>query len=210
MSIRSDSTEVILVRHGQTEWNRMQRFRGRVDIPLNATGRVQAKSIARRLARRGIPATIFASPLGRCVQTAKAIAAATGAQVQILEGIVDLDSGDWQGLTPDEVEKRYPDMYRTWLSAPQDARIPRGETLDHVRARAVAALEQCTERHTGQRIVLVSHDAVCKVLVCAVLGLDNSHFWRIKQDNAAINIFERRGEDYIIKTINDTCHVEGA
>lgn len=153
---------------------------------------------------------IYASPLGRCVQTAKVIAAMTGAKVQILDGIVDLDTGDWQGLTPDEVEKRDPAMYRTWLTAPQDARIPGGETLDQVRARAVAALEQCIERHTGQQIVLVSHDAVCKVLVCAVLGLDNSHFWRIEQDNAAINIFERRGEDYIIKTINDTCHVANA
>lgn len=205
----SDTTEIILVRHGQTEWNRIERFRGRVDIPLNDTGLGQARAVAGRLARRSRPAVIYSSPLGRCLQTAEPIAKATGAQVQMLDGIIDIDYGDWQGLTPEEAEKRYPDVYRVWLSAPHKATIPRGETLDQVRARALAALEQSAEKHPGQSIVLVSHKVVCKVLVCAVLGLDNSHFWRLEQDNAAINVFERNGQTYLIKGINDTCHVEG-
>ncbi len=206
--MRSNSTEIILVRHGQTEWNRIERFRGRVDIPLNETGLAQAEATARRLAQRIRPAVIYTSPLGRCLQTADAIARATNAQVQVLEGIVDIDYGDWQGLTPEEAEKRDPFVYRTWLSAPQTARIPGGETLDQVRARALEALERTAERHRGQTIVVVSHKVVCKVLVCAMLGLDNSHFWRIEQDNAAINVFERNGETYLIKAINDTCHLD--
>ena len=207
--MRSNSTEIILVRHGQTEWNRIERFRGRVDIPLNETGVEQAEAVASRLARRSRPVKIYGSPLGRCLQTADAIAKSTNTQVQVLEGIIDIDYGDWQRLTPEEAEKRDPDVYRTWLSAPQTARIPGGETLDQVRARALEALERTAEHHPGQTIVLVSHKVVCKILVCAVLGLDNSHFWLIEQDNAAINMFEWNGENYLIKGINDTCHVEG-
>jgi len=150
---------------------------------------------------------VYSSPLTRCLQTAEAIAAATAVEVRSLEGLVDIDYGDWQGLTPAEVHTRYPDVYRVWLSAPHEARIPGGETLDRVRARASAALEESAERHREQTVVLVSHKVVCKVLTCAVLGLDNAHFWRIEQDNAAVNIFERRGDAYLIKVINDTCHV---
>jgi len=206
--VNSNSTEIILVRHGQTEWNRIERFRGRVDIPLNNTGLEQAQAIATRLAKLSKPAMIYSSPLERCLKTAEPIGKATGAPVQALDGIIDIDYGDWQGLTPEEAEKQYPDVYRVWLSAPHKAVIPGGETLDQVRARALAALEQAAQQHLGQTIILVSHKVVCKVLVCAVLGLDNSHFWYIEQDNAAINVFERNGLSYLVKSINDTCHLE--
>lgn len=204
-----DWTEIILVRHGQTEWNRIERFRGRADIPLNAVGVEQARAVAKRLAKKPGLVAVYSSPLSRCLQTAKAIAQATGVQVQVADGLIDIDYGDWQGLTPDEVEAREPDLYRQWLEAPQETVIPGGETLDQVRARAITALEQAADNHLGQTIVLVSHKVVCKVLVCALLGLDNSRFWHIEQDNGAINVFERHPGKYLVKTVNDTCHLEG-
>lgn len=206
--MNKDWTTIILIRHGQTEWNRVERFRGRADVPLNATGMAQARAVGHRLARGARPAAVYSSPLGRCLQTAEAIAREVGTDVRALEGLVDLDFGAWQGLTPAEVEVRYPALYRTWLTAPQDAVIPEGETLDQVRARAMAALEDAAARHGGQSIVLVSHKAVCKVLACALLGLDNGHFWHIEQDNGAINIFERRDNAYFVRTLNDTCHLD--
>jgi broad specificity phosphatase PhoE len=205
----SDSTEIILVRHGQTEWNRIERFRGRADIPLNETGLAQARAVAEALVKRSNPAAIYASPLGRCIQTAEPIAAKTGLEIQPLAGIIDIDYGDWQGFTPAEVEERYPDLHHAWMKAPQTVTIPHGESLDQVRARAFSALEDAAKRHLGQSIVLVSHKVICKVLTCAVLGLDNSHFWRIEQDNGAMNIFEWRNGVYTVKLVNDTCHVAG-
>lgn len=202
------TTHIVLVRHGQTEWNRFERFRGRADIPLNETGLEQASAVARRLAKWGKVAALYSSPLGRCVQTSEVIAGMIGAELRPLDGLIDIDYGEWQGFTPDEVEQREPALYHQWLDAPQETAIPGGETLDQVRARALDALEATADRHLGQRIVFVSHKVVAKVMMCAVLGLDNAHFWRIEQDNAAINIFERRGRTYLIRLVNDTCHLE--
>lgn len=202
-------TQIILVRHGQTEWNRVERFRGRADIPLNDTGVEQAAALAGRIARKFQPSAVYSGPLNRTVKTAEPIAKALGLTVEILGGLVDIDYGDWQGRTPEDVEVKYPGEYDVWLNHPEKARIPSGESLDGVRARALLAMEDVADRHSGQTIVLVSHKVICKVLLCTVLGLDNSHFWNIEQDNAAMNIFERRDGNYLIKLVNDTSHLEG-
>ncbi|MBI2863812.1 MAG: histidine phosphatase family protein [Chloroflexi bacterium] len=204
-----NSTEIVLIRHGQTEWNRVERFRGRVDIPLNATGVAQAAAVASRIARQFRPAAIYSGPLSRTVRTAEPVAEATGLTVQILQGLIDIDCGGWHRLTPEEAEASYPEEYALWLSKPQLAHIPGGETLDAVRARAMAALEEVAEAHRGQTIVLVSHKVVCKVLLCAVLGLDNSHFWNIEQDNGAMSILEHLAGTHLVKLMNDTCHLDG-
>ncbi len=122
-------TKIILVRHGQTEWNCVERFRGRADVPLNATGRRQAEAVARRLARLGGVAMVYSSPLGRCLNTAVPVAAAAGAEMQPLAGIIDIDYGEWQGLTPAEAEERYPDIFPAWLEAPDVVPIPGGRVI---------------------------------------------------------------------------------
>lgn len=203
------STQIILVRHGQTEWNRVERFRGRIDIALNATGLRQAEAAGEAIGRRYRPVAVYSSALSRAVKTAEPIAKIGGLQVQILDGILDCDFGDWQGLTSDEVKARWPVEHRLWFEEPEKGRVPGGETLEQVRARAVAAVETVAKRHEGQTIALVSHKVVCKVLMCTVLGLDNSHYWRIEQDNAAINVFVYRAGSYLVKLLNDTCHLEG-
>lgn len=203
------STRVALVRHGQTEWNRVERFRGRAELELNDTGRRQAQAVARRLAAEFPLAAIYSSPLRRAWETAEAIGAAAGLKVQALPGIIDLDYGQWEGLTPEEAAERDPARYALWLSQPHLVHLPGGESLGQVRERAGAALHQVIEAHQGQTIALVSHRVVCKVLMCLVLGLDNAHFWRIEQDTGAINIFEWRGGLFIVQQFNDTCHLRG-
>lgn len=204
------STRVALVRHGQTEWNRVERFRGRAELELNDTGRRQAQAVARRLAAEFPLAAVYSSPLRRAWETAEAIGAAAGLKVQALPGIIDLDYGQWQGLTPEEAAERDPARYARWLSQPHLVHLPDGESLGQVRERAGAALRQVTEAHQGRTIALVSHRVVCKVLMCLVLGLDNAHFWRIEQDTGAINIFEWQEDLFIVRQFNDTCHLRGA
>jgi len=99
-------TRIILVRHGQTEWNRIERFRGRADVPLNGTGIAQAEATGRRLARLAKPAAVYSSPLSRAVVTAGKIARPHGLSVQATDGLIDIDYGKWQGLTPRQVEER--------------------------------------------------------------------------------------------------------
>ena len=200
-------TRLILVRHGQTAWNRPERFRGRSDLPLDETGQAQAQAAGRHIAARWSVAAVYASPLPRALQTAAAIAVACGLTVQPLPGIVDVDYGDWQGLSPEEVAQRDPEQYRLWLSAPQRARIPGGESLPAVRRRAFAALRQVAARHDGQTIVLVSHLVICRLLLLAVLGLPTARYWRIRQDTAAINVLEYAEGQFTLVTLNDTCHL---
>lgn len=202
------STKFILVRHGQTEWNRVERFRGRIDVPLNATGRAQAEAVANRLASYRI-AAIFSSPLTRAMDTAEAIARRTGLVVEKLEGLNDLDFGQWQGLSPQEVAGKFPTEFDSFRTAPIGLRFPGGESLEDVRLRSTAAVNDLVPRYEDAIVVLVSHNVVCRILILALLGLDDSHFWQIGQENAAINAFvrdERRG--FSVTLVNDTCHLD--
>ncbi len=200
-------THIILVRHGETEWNRVERFRGRADVPLNAAGLAQAEATGRRIAADVIPAAVYSSPLARAVVTAEAIAGHFALTVQVHAGLADIDYGQWQGLTPDEARVRWPKMINVWYSAPHRACIPGGETLDDLRARAMAAVSELAARHAGQSIILVGHTVVNRVILLGVLGLPNSRFWRLRQDTCAVNVFEAEGGDFTLVTLNDTCHL---
>ncbi|MBC7263865.1 MAG: histidine phosphatase family protein [Chloroflexi bacterium] len=200
-------TRIILVRHGQTEWNREERFRGQEDIPLNETGRQQARRVAYRLKNDPITA-IYASPLRRSIQTAEIIAASRDLDVQIDDAFLDIHYGTWAGLSPAEVAARDAEMYRLWLTAPHLAHPPKGECLEDVRARVLRGIERIVLRYPRATVVVVGHQVVNKVLLCAVLGLDGSAFWRIRQDNACINIFIVENSTYEVVCLNDTCHLQ--
>ncbi len=208
-------TRILLVRHGQTAWNigtssaEGERFRGRIDLPLNEQGYAQAQALAERLADEPI-AAIYASPLQRAMETARPTARRLGLSVQPLEGIVDINYGGWQEHSHSEVSQLYPILYRRWLQEPHLVRPPGGESLEEVRERAMAALYRVIAHHPDQTVLAVAHQVVNKVLVCAMLGLDNSHFWRIRQDNGCLNIFECQEGVFTAVLINDTCHLKVA
>ena len=199
-------TRIILLRHGQTKWNEVERFRGRFDIELDETGEKQADAASLRIARWQVSA-VFSSPLKRTLRTAQPVAQRFGLTVQPSEALIDIHFGDWQGLSPEEVEAVDGDLYKVWLKKPHLVQFPGGETLEHVRKRAVPELQRLSEYYNGQTIVLVSHKVVCKVIVCSVLGLKNSDFWRVEQDVCAINIFEKRNGLLVATLVNDTCHL---
>jgi broad specificity phosphatase PhoE len=200
-------TQIVLVRHGETEWNRVERFRGRADVPLNETGLAQAEATARRIVSEWQPAAVYSSPLSRAIQTAEAIARPLGLPVQIHRGLADIDYGRWQGLTPDEARAQWPKEVDAWYCTPQAASIPGGETLDRVRARAMEAVNKLAARHLGQTIVLVSHTVVNRAILLGVLGLRSNRFWHLRQDTCALNLFEAAGDAFTLVTMNDTCHL---
>ncbi|HPD16092.1 MAG TPA: histidine phosphatase family protein [Planctomycetota bacterium] len=198
---------MILVRHGQTEWNRVERFRGRADVPLNDAGLAQAEATGRRVAAEWRPAAVYSSPLSRALKTAEAIARHFGLPIQPHSGLLDIHYGDWQGLTPDEVRQRWPEIARHWYEAPHRARIPGGETLDDLRSRGLATVRELAACHDGATIVLVGHTVINRILLLAVMGLGNDRFWRLRQDTCAINVFEAEGDDFTVVSLNDTCHL---
>ncbi|MFQ6099889.1 MAG: histidine phosphatase family protein [Anaerolineae bacterium] len=203
-------TRIVLVRHGQTAWNRKIRFRGRSDVELDEVGLKQAEATGHYLAVRWPVVAVYASRLRRAMQTAEAIARAQGLVARPLEGLLDIDFGEWQGLSPDEVVQRYPALHRAWLEAPHTVHFPNGETLEIVRSRILAGLDEVVARHPEQAVALVSHTVVNRVLLCAVLGLDNAHFWRLQQDTCAVNVFDVKDDGtFTLVLMNDTCHLQG-
>jgi len=200
-------TRFILVRHGQTEWNLVERFRGRADLALDDTGRRQAEAAALRL-KAEHAAAIYSSPLKRALQTADAIAKQLKLSVQPWEGLIDIDFGSFQGLSSEEASKKDSKLFTMWVEQPHLVHFPEGESLDFVRQRVLAAVDGLASKHVDQTVILVSHTVVCRVLMCAMLGLNNSHFWQVRQDVNAINIFELRDGAPLVMLVNDTCHLK--
>jgi broad specificity phosphatase PhoE len=201
-------TRIILVRHGQTEWNRVERFRGRADVPLNETGLAQAEATGRRIASMWQPVAVYASPLSRAVKTAEAIARSFALPVQVHPGLADIDYGLWQGLTPDEARARWPEIVEAWYTAPHTVHIPGGETLADLRTRAMATVNDLAARHSGQTLGMVGHTVINRIILLGVLGLGNDRFWRIRQDTCAINVFEAEADGFTLVSMNDTCHLQ--
>lgn len=201
-------TQIILVRHGQTEWNRVERFRGRADMPLNETGINQAEATGVRVAAKWKPVAIYSSPLARAVKTAEAIAKHFGLSVQINPDLADIDYGDWQGLSPEEVGTRWGEMLDKWYNAPHLASIPNGETLADLRERAMKTVNELAARHTGETILLLGHTVINRIILLGVLGLGNERFWHIRQDTCAINLFDVKDGEYTLVSLNDTCHLD--
>jgi broad specificity phosphatase PhoE len=198
-------TEILLVRHAETEWNVQEVFRGRIDIELNETGLRQTELLAEYLSSIKIDA-IYSSPLRRALKTAEAIATPHKLEVKIAPGLIDCDFGQWQGLRLQEVKDRYKELYAEWANSPHLVKIPDGESLDEVRERALKVVDEVMAKYGGT-IILVSHRVVNKVLICALLGLDNSHFWNIKQDTCGTTTFAYENGHFILTKHNDTSYL---
>jgi broad specificity phosphatase PhoE len=198
-------TELILVRHGETEWNVEQVFRGRIDVGLNETGVRQAELLAQYLGGVNIDA-VYSSPLRRALNTAEVVARYHKLEVKIAPGLIDFDFGKWQGLPHQEVKRRYKKLYAQWIENPHLIKMPDGEGLSDVRERALPVVNEVIAKHEGT-VVLVSHRVVNKVLICALLGLDNSHFWNIRQDTCGTTTFAYQNERFILTKHNDTSYL---
>jgi broad specificity phosphatase PhoE len=192
--------KIMLIRHGETDWNVKEIFRGQMDVPLNETGISQAKLLAEYLKDIQIEA-IYSSPLQRALRTADIIADYHQMPVKIADGLTDFNYGKWQGLSRETVKERYPGLYEAWLNN-QLAKVPGGESLDNVRARSLSLVKQVVAKYSGI-VALVSHRVTNKVLICALLGLNNSHFWNIKLDNCGITTFLYENRKFILDKHND-------
>lgn len=200
-------TTILLVRHGQTAWNREQRFRGQVEVPLDELGLLQATALAQRIAATWKPAAIYASPLQRTLQTAAPVAQACGLDVIPHAGLLDIHFGVCTGLSEAEFTAHYPQLASAWCERPHTVHFPEGESLADVRQRAAAMLDEVVARHSDRTVVLVTHLVVCRVLLCHFLGLDTSHFWEFEPAPASISTLEISAHGRLLRTLNDTAHL---
>ena len=161
-------TELLLVRHGETDWNRERRFQGHADPPLNETGREQARALAEQLAGDAI-AAVYTSDLRRARETAEIVAAKLDAEIVALRELREIDVGSWQGLSWPEIEEQDPDGVERWRRDGHGWHG--GETYEELGARIVAALSGIVARHPGERVVVVGHGGTVRATRAFVDGV---------------------------------------
>lgn len=187
---------LFLVRHGETDWNLEGRFQGQRDTKLSEKGRGQARKVALYLARHKFDAVV-SSPLSRAFDTALQIQSlrsprgAVPEDIETIEGLTEINHGDWEGLLAGEVRERWGALLELWHSAPDMVRMPGrgGESLEEVRLRAGAGAGAIAAKYRGD-VAVAAHDAVIKALLCHFLGIPLANFWRFQIANCSLSIVE--------------------
>jgi broad specificity phosphatase PhoE len=184
--------EIYLVRHGESVGNREDRFRGRHDFPLNENGIRQARALYQELSSVRFDA-IYSSPLKRAFTTAE-ILANKRPVLKIDNGFTNISLGDWENRKKSEIREGYPDLWKLWTTEPEKLNFPGMETLAQVSERSYKSLQKLIKSHPKGIIAIVSHRAVIKPLIAAVLNIPEPYFWKVHMDTAAYSILEYRKE----------------
>ena len=196
---------LMLVRHGETDWNVQRRYQGQTDVPLSDVGRRQAELTAERLAEQNIDA-IYASDLKRAWETAQIIADKNGLKVSPEPCLRELKFGVLEGLTFDEAESRYPEMIAAWLE--DYSNTPEGaETINSFNTRIASLVDDLKQNHAEQVVLLVGHGGSLSEMLRVVLGLSREKRWYLEMGNASLSEVSI-DENYVaLKRLNDTCHL---
>jgi len=203
------NTRVFLVRHGATILTAEDRFAGATDIPLSDEGRDQVRRLAVRLSAEPI-ATVFASPLGRTMETASILAAPHNLTVNPVDGLREINHGHWEKMTRKDVERDFPNEIAEWDCDPFTFAPPGGESGLAVTARALPALVEIVRANLDRRILVVSHKATIRLLLSSLLGFDPRRYRdNLDQSPAALNIVDFRDPSRSRLTLfNDTSHYD--
>jgi broad specificity phosphatase PhoE len=202
-------TRVFMIRHGATVLSAEDRFAGATDVALSDEGREQTRRLAQRLNGEKIVA-VFASPLGRTVETAQILAKPHKLEVQTRDGLREISHGHWEQLTRREVEERFPEEAAEWEKDPYTFAPVGGESGLMVTARALPVLIQLVREHPSQNILVVSHKATIRLLLSSLLGFDPRRYRdNLDQKPAALNIVDFRDPARSRLTLfNDTSHYD--
>jgi broad specificity phosphatase PhoE len=201
-------TTILLTRHGHVDGIEPERFRGRAELALTERGKTEAQALARRIAARWKPVTVYTSPLQRCVVTGGIVADACGIAASAFDGLMDLDYGAWQMRTYDEIKAEAPETFNRWHAAPHLVRFPQGESLQDLVARTADMLRLVLERHADETVVLVGHDSVNRALMLQLLDQPLSAYWRLTQSPCTLNEIDITAGEVRIARINDTSHLD--
>ena len=199
-------TRFILVRHGETTWNKEGRYQGQIDTPLSEHGREQGKLLAAAL--KNIPIDLcYASPLSRSYDTAKMCMEWHGGLIQTDPRLLEINHGLWEGKLSREIAGDYGDLLNSWRTTVVDVTMPGGESIGQVRDRAMTAFNEYAHKFSGKTVLVLAHDAVNKAVICEMLDIGLDHFWQIKQDNTCINVLEYQDDKWRMVLLNSTNHL---
>ena len=204
---------LLLVRHGETEWNRNQQFQGQIDVPLNDNGRQQAQRAAEFLKEVRIDSAV-SSTLLRPKETAEIILQHhSGVELQLYANMQEISHGLWEGKFESEIEGKFPGMLQQWKEAPETVQMPEGENLQQVWERSAEAWGSIVaSAASGAKVLVVGHDAINKAILCQLFNLEPEHFWKFKQGNGSITVIDYpKGKDGVpvLQAMNITTHLGG-
>ena len=181
-----DVTRIYIIRHGETDNNKLHRFIGSTDHPLNDRGQAQAASLKAPFSKIHVD-RIYASPLKRTMMTAEGVRADRDIPVIKVPGIREIECGQWEGLNRQEIEERWPGQIDLWQFHPAKLHMEGGETLAQVQRRAVEAFLDIVEKERGNSVAVVSHMLTIQLIMCGLLGIDIDEVWRMVQlENTSI------------------------
>jgi len=199
-------SRLLLVRHGITEFNSSRRFAGYSDVELNDEGLRQVEKLRDRLAKEKIDA-IYCSDLKRAVATAEIIASGRNLEIVRCPELREINYGDAEGLTFEEIGHRYPKLAEAITNFTLEISFPGGESFRGFIARTRKFLDRLNKHPVEQTILIVSHGGPLRVLVCDLLGIDQSHWRQLRCDNASLSIVETYPQRVVLSLLNDTSHL---
>jgi broad specificity phosphatase PhoE len=200
---------ILIVRHGETDFNLAHRFQGRIDRPLNEEGKSQVQALALALKDEFLTA-IYSSPLIRAMETAKSIKAFHPSTPLFKEeGLTEMDLGEFDGMQANDWGSHHQEFYKTWRTTPSHLKMPGGESLAEVQIRAIDTLERITKPYPpGSTLLLCSHNFVIRTIICHALGFPLDRFRDFQQDAAALNVLYKREGRLIAEVVNDVSHLD--
>ncbi|AKG20463.1 histidine phosphatase family protein [Calothrix sp. 336/3] len=206
---------LLLIRHGETEWNRQGKFQGQIDVPLNENGKAQAQKAADFLQDVDIDFAVT-SPMSRPQETAKIILQYhQDVELELRDGLREISHGLWEGKFEKEIEEEFPGELERWRTIPGEVQMPEGENLQQVWERSVVAWQNLLETAFAKGCktgIVVAHDATNKTLLCHLLGLSPESFWNFRQGNCAVSVIDyAKGLDDlpVLQAMNITAHLGG-
>ncbi|WP_269622538.1 2-carboxy-D-arabinitol-1-phosphatase [Prochlorococcus marinus] len=213
LSPKGNSARIILVRHGETDWNKAGRFQGQIDVPLNEKGKQQAISAGNFL-EDIVFDQVFCSSMSRPIETAQIILRNhPPITIQEQKGLIEIGHGLWEGKLESEISLNWNDLLTKWKQSPQKVQMPQGENIEEVSKRAMKSWKLiCKKLSPHETALVVAHDAVNKTIICNLLGLSTSDIWKIKQGNGGITIIDLKAtqDDLdVITSLNITSHLGG-
>ncbi len=198
---------LIIIRHGESVWNREGRYQGQMDAPLSELGLRQAEALAERLRYEPLDA-LFTSPLQRAARTAEAVARYhPHAPLQTTPALLEIHHGEWQGLLVEEVIERYSDGLREWRQHPTRAQMPGGESFSNVLKRVLDFKEWLLREYHERTVLVSTHDVVVKILVADALGMNMDRINRIWVTNASISVIEYGDDLPYLVSLSEACHL---
>jgi broad specificity phosphatase PhoE len=207
--IKSSAIRIVLIRHGETEWNRIHRFQGRSDVPLDPSGIEQAHALALALKDEVLNA-IYSSPLTRAMETADRIRV-FHPETPLFEeeGFIEMDLGDFDGMEARTWASKYPDFLKAWQENPACVRMPGGESLKAVQNRVMDTLERITRLYPPRSTLLIcAHNFVNLTILCCAQGIPLDKFRDSPQGTGSLNVLYKQGERLWAEVVNDRSHLK--